>query len=397
MSSRLVERGVKRGGDGERGHARVGVAPDPLGDPLARPDERGRVDELERHRRRGVAVPSVEVEVLDPGRGLLEPHPAGQLVVEVLVARAHAADVERRVPGDRPRRPLDVVVDDDGNGRHDVEPGQRVVRGALPGLAPPGPDRLQQVAAVLRAVEDGQPAVGDLPRELEVLRPDRSEVDRHLRPHRVDDELQRLAGAVRDRELPVLALVRNGFPAQRHPHDVDVLAGPAERCGERHAVPALADLRAGHPETEPEPATGERVDRGGGHRGRRRRARGDLHHRCPEVDPLRLRADPREHGRRVRAVGLGDPGHRIPEPVGLDGGGEVLRVVPRAPVSEVDPELHAPKAIGRGATARAVPADSVPVCAAGGWGTPGSPCRASVWGRCCGAASSTRTSAASSW
>ena len=55
-----------------------------------------------------------------------------------------------------------------------------------------------------------------------------------------------------------------------------------------------------------------------------------------------------EHGRCVRAVGLGDPRDRIPEPVRLDGGDEVVRVVPRAPVSEVDPELHAPKGIGRG-------------------------------------------------
>ena len=42
----------------------------------------------------------------------------------------------------------------------------------------------------------------------------------------------------------------------------------------------------------------------------------------------------------VGAVRLGRPAHRVAEPVGLLGDGEVVRVHPRAPVAEVDAEPH---------------------------------------------------------
>lgn len=43
--------------------------------------------------------------------------------------------------------------------------------------------------------------------------------------------------------------------------------------------------------------------------------RADLHDGHAEVDALGAGADPGQHGRRVRAVGLGDPGHRVAQPI----------------------------------------------------------------------------------
>ncbi len=203
-----------------------------------------------------------------------------------------------------------------------------------------------QVAGELGAVEDRQPAVGDLAGELEVPRPDRGEVDRQPLAHRVHGQPQRLARAVRQRQGPVLPLVRDGLAAQRHRDDVDVLAGAPERVVEPDAVPALAHLRARDAEPEPEAATGERVERRGGHRGGGGRAGRDLHHRGAQADPLGQRTDPGEHGRRVRAVRLRRPGDGVAEPVGLLREGDVVGVVAGAPVAEVQPEFHGPEASG---------------------------------------------------
>ena len=59
------------------------------------------------------------------------------------------------------------------------------------------------------------------------------------------------------------------------------------------------------------------VERHRGHRGRGRRARGDLHDRGAELDPLGRRAPPRERHQRVGAVRLGRPDRVEPEPLGL--------------------------------------------------------------------------------
>ena len=80
---------------------------------------------------------------------------------------------------------------------------------------------------------------------------------------------------------------------QRHPDDVDVLAGAPERLGE--PAPRASPRSPAGPET-PRPSrkrpAGQRVEGGRGHRGHRRRAGRDLHDGRAQVDPLGLARRP---------------------------------------------------------------------------------------------------------
>ena len=87
-----------------RGHARA--------DAVGRADQRDLVDQLVGHRRHRLHLLAVEVEVLDLLRLGLVAEPLGVVVVEVLVARAHAADVEREHALHRHAAALEVVADD---------------------------------------------------------------------------------------------------------------------------------------------------------------------------------------------------------------------------------------------------------------------------------------------
>src|SRR6185295_16577276 len=76
---------------------------------------------------------TVQVEVLDLARGVLEAVALDELVVEVLLARAHAADVERDEGPHGVARPREVVGDEDLHGGRDVEAVEvaSTARGAL--------------------------------------------------------------------------------------------------------------------------------------------------------------------------------------------------------------------------------------------------------------------------
>ncbi len=126
------------------------------------------------------------------------------------------------------------------------------------------------------------------------------------------------AGPVWKRQRVVRAVVgERALPGPDVPQDPDVLAHPGERLGERLAIPALDDLRPGHAEAEDRPPAGEMVKRHRRHRGGRGRPCGDLHDCRPELDPLGLRAPPRERHQRVGAVRLGGPDRVKPEALGL--------------------------------------------------------------------------------
>ena len=186
------------------------------------------------------------------------------------------------------------------------------------------------------------PAVGDLRGQRRVLRPDRRDVDRDALLHRSDRELERLARPVGQRQLQRLAVVAHAFAAQRHPHDLDVLARPLQLAAEALPVPALCDLRPARADAQQHAAAGELVERRRGHRGHRRRAAGHLEDRRAELDALGLGREPGEDRDRVGAVGLGGPDRVVAEPLGLLDELELLGgAEPEAPVADVDAELHA--------------------------------------------------------
>src|SRR5207248_6723781 len=165
---------------------------------------------------------------------------------------------------------LYVVADEDVDRRGDLE--------ALPGA---GEARAEGVVEALRVDEDRQPAVRDLGGEGDVLRADRREEDRNVRPERPEHQLQRLpepggADAV-VRDPVVLALVLDRLAAERGADDLDVFARLPERLAPWLAVPALDHLRAGGAEAEDEAAARHQVEGRGGHRGVRGRASRDLH------------------------------------------------------------------------------------------------------------------------
>ena len=144
--------------------------------------------------------------------------------------------------------------------------------------------------------------------------------------HRLGEQLERLAQlAALERQLELVALVlERPLAGERLAHDLHVLARAGERTRERHAVPALGHLRAGHAEAEPEAAARQHVERGGGHRGGGRRACRDLHQGRAETDPLGHGGQVAEHRDRVLAPRLGHP-HRVEtRPVGLHGQRDLL-------------------------------------------------------------------------
>src|SRR5664280_1923028 len=166
------------------------------------------------------------------------------------------------------------------------------------------------------------------------------QVDRDVLAHRVDGELERPTWPVWQRQGVVLACVFDPVAAQRHPDDIDVLPGAAQRRVEAHPVPAFGHLRPGDADAQPEPAAGQRVQRGRRHRGQGGTATGNLEDGRADVDPLGLGCHPGQHGGRVRAVRLGGPDDGVAEPVGLPGQLEIVGVVSGAPVAQVQSDLH---------------------------------------------------------
>ena len=132
--------------DLEAGDAGLAERGDPLLDVGLRPDQVAGLEPLLRDLRLGVALVAAEVEVLDLLGLLLVAVLAGELVVEVLAAGAHAADVERVHRAHEVEHPLDVLADRDHAAGGDLERAE--VGGALGGalgerVAPdrPGPSR----------------------------------------------------------------------------------------------------------------------------------------------------------------------------------------------------------------------------------------------------------------
>ena len=252
------------------------------------------------HRGDGVGLVAGQVQLLDPGGLGLVAHAGEHVEVEVGPLGAHAPGVQREERPHHVGALLHVVA------RHDDERGGHLeVVGRAPGPWPGEPLREAGPVegVVLRGEEQGQPAVAQLGRQGDVLRPLGREVDRQVLPERVDRALQRLADAhaAAARHLVLLALVLDRLlPGDDLPHDRDVLPCPGERLRVRLPVPPLDDLRARCAQAEDEAAPGEVVHRHGRHRRRRRGAGRELHDGGPELHVGGVRPPPRQRRRARR-------------------------------------------------------------------------------------------------
>ena len=113
----------------------------------------------------------------------------------------------------------------------------------------------------------------------------------------VDDAAQRLAEPGRARpgigDVVMLAVMFERRLAGEHlADDRDVFAGAGQRPAERHAVPALDDLRPRRADAAEEAVAGERLQRQRGHRRAGRGARRHLHDAGAGLDPAGARQHP---------------------------------------------------------------------------------------------------------
>ena len=274
----------------------------------------------------GLVLLALEVEVLDLLGLLLEPVPRDERVVEVLLARAHAADVERDERPDGVARGVLVVGDEHVDARGDAKSSSERP-GALRALL----EQRLELLHVLGGEEHRDPAVGDLAGELHVVRPDRREVDRDLVLHRLDRQLQRLAGPVGQRQVDRLALVLEPLARERLADDLDVLARALDLLAEALARasprrPAGRSTRCRAASARP---TGCRSSRRSS-RSSRRCGAGIWKIAEPSLIFDVMRREPAEDRRRVRAVRLRGPDRVVAQPLGLlDDLLLVLRVSPR--------------------------------------------------------------------
>src|SRR3989442_792536 len=259
---------------GDTGRRPLGEA---LADERARPAERDLVHQRVGHGRLGLGLAAAEVQILDRPRRLLVAVAPGQLVVEVLATRPHAADVEGQPRLHRSPALLHPLAHDHGHRRHDVE--ARAGLRAIPARRPKA--RVEPLAEhrhASRREEDGDPAVGDLGGQGHVLWPDGGEIDRDGRAP-VENRAEGLAEAggpgARIRDLVVLAPELDGLLAAKdRTDDLHVFARLHQRLAEGLPVPALDDLRPRHAQPHPEPPARERIERHRRHRRHRWRAPG---------------------------------------------------------------------------------------------------------------------------
>ncbi len=277
--------------------------------------ERDGVDQRIGDGRHRLVALAFEVEVLDRlGVGLVAVA-LDELVVEVLLARAHAADVERDEGAHRccARRSRSSLM-------------HRLTVGAMSKSSSDLPERSAPSSSSGRSSETcsgreqgRDPAVGDLAGERGVLGADRGEVDRDSLLHGRDRELERLAGPVGERQLERLAVELDAFARERHADDGDVLAralqaawrsaarasprrpaGRRSRCRGSCARPRAGRSwrRSSRSSRASGPASGRCRRRGGSCSSARRASRARW--RCPSRRPRRPRPS---HSRGARPPG----------------------------------------------------------------------------------------------
>ena len=153
------------GRDAQRANTGVAVHRQPLAHHVGRPAQRHAVDQHVRDSRHRLLALAFEVQVLNLGGLRLKAVATDELVVEVLLARAHTADVEGDEWTHRVAGTLEVVGDEDVHGRGDVEVLERFARSCCAFL-----QQRAQLRDVLGREQRRNPAVGDLAGKRGVLR-----------------------------------------------------------------------------------------------------------------------------------------------------------------------------------------------------------------------------------
>ena len=299
------------------------------------------LEPLQRHLRLGVALVAAEVEVLDLLGLLLVAVLAGEVVVEVLAARAHAADVQRE---ERPREVeqrlgLRTLADGDHAAGRDLQAGP-----APPGVWPcpcrarrprrSGPARGGRGTAASRRRTPPSPrrSSGRAPRSRSGRTGARACVSSLSG---LPSPVPCPSGSGRVK-MPSCRSVSRRRPRRTRS---TISRVRAERLVVRHPVEALDHLRPARPEAEDRPALRHVVEAGRGLQDRAGGARVDVEDRRPDLDRLGLGGEvPHQRG-GVEAVRLRHP-QRV-QPRLLERGHLVGRLPGVAGVHQLRGELHA--------------------------------------------------------
>ncbi len=153
-----------------------------------------------------------------------------------------------------------------------------------------------------------------------------------------DDQFERLAGAIRQRDLVVLAIEGHRRPRQRCIDDREVFPGTTQRLVEPHSMPAFGDLWPGDTDSQPETATGQHIQAGRRHRCHRWSSGWNLHDGRADMNARRLGSEPGKESRTIRAVRLGRPDHREAKGFGMLSQPQLpMRVIGSDQIAEVEP------------------------------------------------------------
>ena len=318
-------------------HSGCGERLETLGDAIPIAQQRGLIDEVERNGRHGVRDAAGSGTGPAPSQRFRRSPSAPQARCRSSFTTAHATQIESCVATDLIGADARIGAHDQRHAGDDVETVE-----ALADLARPDSNLLQLLRRELGGVEDGQPAVGQFPGQLEVLRSDRREVDRDVRADRCDGQLERLAGAIRQRQLVVLALkltvdrgqrcvtiamysrVRASGLSNRTPCQPSETCGPETPRPSRKRPPVNTSRLA---------AVIAVIARCSG---------GDLHHRRADIDGRGLGSEPGKDGGAIRAVRLGRPDHSETERFGMLGQPQLpARIIGSDQIAEVEPRRMA--------------------------------------------------------
>ena len=145
---------------------------------------------------------------------------------------------------------LDIVgeLEPDGDGEVEIVERASCRRAAFT-------NRVEEDVGCLREEGVADPPIGQFTREPEIVRPERSDIDRYVR--RRHERTDAAAFAVGERELIDLTVVLDALPGGDRADDVDSLASALHGFVEADSVPPFHHLRPARSDAQHEPSAGE--------------------------------------------------------------------------------------------------------------------------------------------